>query len=106
MAAACFAATLAWPGLAFPGFFLLSNAVVPTTGLYSWTGFQRGVPYLARVTSVDGTPTATARAIYAHVEALPVGTVVHYTFEKDGLRSRSTSRRCASGGATGHSRSG
>src|SRR5439155_18804998 len=30
--------TVDWPGRPFPGFFAMGNGIVPTVGLYSWTG--------------------------------------------------------------------
>ncbi len=84
IALACCASTLAWPGRTFPGFFVLRNAVVPTAGLYEWTGIQAGVPFLSRVTAVDGVPVRCAADVYSRVLRLTPGTPVRYTLERDG----------------------
>jgi signal transduction histidine kinase len=76
--------TLHWPGHTFPGFFVLGNGVVPTVGLYGWTGMQSGVPFHARVIAVDGNPVRTSAEIYAHARGSVPGTPVRYTLEKDG----------------------
>ncbi|MFN8545341.1 MAG: ATP-binding protein [Candidatus Binatia bacterium] len=74
--------TLRWPGRPFPGFFVMENAVVPTIGLPGWTGLVADVPFHARVLAVDGAPVHSSGEVYAHVEALPIGTRVHYTLIK------------------------
>lgn len=84
IAIACFVATLAWPGRTFPGFFLLDNGVVPTAGLYSWTGPRAGIPFLSRITAADGMAVDGSEAVYALVQRVPVGTPVRYTLDKDG----------------------
>ena len=84
IAIACFVATIAWPGRTFPGFFLLDNGVVPTAGLYSWTGPRAGIPFLSRITAADGMAVDGSEAVYALVERVPVGTPVRYTLDKDG----------------------
>ena len=76
--------TLHWPGRIFPGFFLMQNALVPTVGTYEWTGMQAGVPFLARVTSVDGMPVDDHATVYAIVESKPVGTPIRYALAQGG----------------------
>jgi hypothetical protein len=79
------AGTLYWPGRAFPGFFLLGNRIVPTIGVYDWTGLAAGVPFYARVTAVDGRAVTSNREVYDHVAALPIGAPVRYALVKDGV---------------------
>lgn len=76
--------SLRWVGEPFPGFFVMGNGLVPTVALYDWPGMQAGVPFLARVVTVDGAPVRDTRAVYALAESRPVGTPLAYTFVKDG----------------------
>jgi len=76
--------TLYWPGRTFPGFFVLGNTIVPTIGLYDWTGMRGGVPFYARVVEIDGRHVATNRDVYDYVAPLHVGTPVRYTLVKGG----------------------
>jgi signal transduction histidine kinase len=74
--------TLDWPGRPFPGFFVLCNNVVPTIGLYSWTGLQAGVPFHARLIAADDHRVQTSADVYEYAASLPVGTSVRYSFVK------------------------
>jgi signal transduction histidine kinase len=74
--------TLDWTGRPFPGFFALCNNVVPTIGLYGWTGIEGGVPFHARVVAADGHPLHTSADLYAYAASVPVGTTVRYTLVK------------------------
>jgi two-component system NtrC family sensor kinase len=79
--------TLDWlrpGGRPFPGFFVMENGVVPTMGLFHWTGMTHGMPFAARLVAVDGRPVRSNGDVYAYVESVPPGTVVDYTIEKDG----------------------
>jgi signal transduction histidine kinase len=76
--------SLAWPGRTFPGFFVMENRMVPSVGVYSWTGIQRGVPFHTTVAAVDGVAAASAADVYARVAATPAGTTLRYTLAKDG----------------------
>ena len=76
--------TVDWPGRPFPGFFAMGNGIVPTVGLYSWTGLGSGIPFHARVVAADDTPVRTNADLYRHVADLPVGTPVRYTLTKQG----------------------
>jgi len=85
--------TLDWlrpGGHPFPGFFVMDNGVVPTVGLFHWTGMTHHMPFAARVVAVDGRPVRSNAEVYAYVESVPPGTAVEYTIEKDG---RTASRR-------------
>ncbi len=79
-----FRGTLDWIGQPFPGFFVMGNRVVPTVGLYSWTGLGGGVPFHARVMAVDGAPIASNADVYRMVAERPVGTPMGFTLEKGG----------------------
>jgi signal transduction histidine kinase len=73
-----------WPGRTFPGFLVLGNRVVPTVGLYSWTGIERNVPFHSQVVAVDGIAVGSSGEIYERVAAAPPGTSFTYTLAKDG----------------------
>jgi signal transduction histidine kinase len=79
-------ASLAWPGRDFPGFFVLETRMVPSVGVYSWTGIRGGVPFHATVTAVDGTPVRSAGEVYAYAAGRPTGTPIRYTLDKQGRR--------------------
>src|SRR5262249_4289105 len=82
--------TFGWLGRPFPGFFVMHDLLVPSVGLYEWTGLREGVPFHALVVAVDGTPVATHQEVYDRVVAVPVGTPVRYTLEKGGQRFERT----------------
>ena len=71
-------------GRLFPGFFVMENGIVPTVGLFNWTGMTHHMPFAARIVAVDGRPVHSNAEVYAEVATRPVGTVVNYTIEKDG----------------------
>ena len=73
-----------WEGRPFPGFFVMESGVVPTVGLYHWTGLVHGVPFHSRVVTVDGRAVVSNGDVYNYVDGLPDGTPVTYTLEKDG----------------------
>src|SRR5262245_44263269 len=84
--AAGLASSLYWPDRLFPGFFLLADDLVPTVGLYSWTGLAGGVPFHARVISANGRPIHEPTELYDLAEAVPEGTSIRYVLEKGGAR--------------------
>ncbi len=84
IAVACIAAIVGWPGRTFPGFFLLPNVVVPTAGIGTWTGIAAGVPFLSRLTAVDGQAVVDSAQAYGLVEERPVGTAFRYTIAHAG----------------------
>jgi signal transduction histidine kinase len=71
-------------GRVFPGFFAMENRIVPTVGLFHWTGMTHRMPFAARVIAVDGRAVSSNAEIYDYVERLPEGTFVNYTIDKDG----------------------
>jgi signal transduction histidine kinase len=79
---ATIAGTLYWPGRIFPGFFVLENGLVPTIGLYDWTGMRSQLPFHARVTSVEGSAVHDHAGVYAIVESRAEGTRLAYTLVK------------------------
>jgi signal transduction histidine kinase len=76
--------SLRWPGQVFPGFFILANGLVPTVGLYTWTGPRAGVPFHGRVVAADDHTFRSPGEIYAYAAARPEGAPVRYRIEKDG----------------------
>ncbi len=79
--------TLDWlrpGGRPFPGFFVMENGIVPTVGLFHWTGMTHRMPFAARITAADDRPVRTNADVYAYVESLPPGTPVTYVIERDG----------------------
>src|SRR5262249_39031274 len=75
-----------WPGRVFPGFFVLTNRIVPTIGLYGWTGPKNGVPFLSQVLTVDGRPVTTPLDVDAIVSAEAAGEAVVYELLANGRR--------------------
>src|SRR5437870_1443127 len=71
--------SLYWPGRVFPGFFLLTNRLVPTIGLYSWTGLAAGIPFHARVVAADDQPVQGPADAYDHAAQRSEGERVRYT---------------------------
>jgi signal transduction histidine kinase len=69
-----------------PGFVVWQNLVVPAIGTPSWPGSRAGVPLRTVVTAVDGTPVESAPGLRRLVRAVPVGTSLRYTFERNGTR--------------------
>ncbi len=86
LAVYCTAGGAAWCGRPFSGFYVAENRQLPSAGSFGWTGLQAGVPFHARVVTVDGTPVGTIEEIWARVEAVPIGTPLRYGFEKRGER--------------------
>ncbi len=74
--------SLYWPGRTFPGFLVMGNRMVPTIGLYSWTGTAADVPFHAEVQAVDGRPIAGSDEAYAAAAATTPGTPLVWTFRK------------------------
>src|SRR5262249_22329333 len=60
-------------GRPFPGFFVMENGIVPTVGLFHWTGMVHHMPFAARIVAVDGTPVNSNADVYARAAAVPVG---------------------------------
>lgn len=82
LAAVVIRGTFDWLREPFPGFLVMGNRVVPTVGFPSWTGMRAGVPFHARVVSVDGKPVRSSADVYGHVASLPVGREVRYGLER------------------------
>jgi signal transduction histidine kinase len=77
----CAVNSLRWIDRPFPGFFVWDNLFVPAVGDTDWTGYEAGVPYHGRVLAVDGTPLASAAALYERAAAVPLGTPLTYAFQ-------------------------
>lgn len=73
-------ATRGWIGTTFPGFFLLSNRVIPSVGLSGWSGTRDGAVYQRTVVAMDGAPVANVNDVYRRVADLPPGRPFAYTF--------------------------
>jgi signal transduction histidine kinase len=85
LAASLLVATIAfntsrWIGTTFPGFFVVSNRVVPSVTLPGWAGGEAPRFFQRQVTTLDDVPVRSAAALYADVAARPPGTPVRYTF--------------------------
>lgn len=85
-------ASVVWLGRPFPGFFVLSNLMVPQVTSYDWTGMRAGVPLHARLLTVDDEPVTSAAQVYARAAQVPVGTPIRYLVEKGGRRSQHSVR--------------
>lgn len=70
-----------WIGRTFPGFFLVSNRVVPSVALGDWADGRASRFFQHRVVAVDGLPVATAAEVYGRVTAEPAGSPMTYTFQ-------------------------
>src|SRR5436305_246291 len=68
--------SLHWAGRVFPGFFVLTNRLIPTVGLYSWTGPRAGVPFHSLVVSADDQPVHGSGDVYAAAAQKPPGSSV------------------------------
>src|SRR5881628_1232605 len=69
-----------WIDTTFPGFFVMSNRVVPSIALGDWFDSDPSRFFQHQVVAVDGVPVGTAAAVYEHVRHRPPGTLVEYTF--------------------------
>ena len=75
----------------FPGFLVLENRVIASNSLSHWPIAQSNKPfYQYAITAVNGHPIATGKEVYTAVKALPVGSPITYTLEKDGQTTRVT----------------
>jgi signal transduction histidine kinase len=73
--------TRRWVDTTFPGFFVMSNRVVPSiVPLGESTDASPSRFFQHQVLAVDGKPVATAHDVYDLVRARPPGTPVRYTF--------------------------
>ena len=75
--------SLDWFKAPFPGFFLMENAVVPTVGGIDWPA-DKATLFHSQVITFDGIRVRSNRDVYSYVAKRPVGTVIEYTFRKDG----------------------
>ena len=75
--------SLSWLDAPFPGFFVMSNAVVPTVGGIDWPPDPSAL-FHSQVVAVDGASVTAGVDVYQRVAAAPVGTQFDYTFRKDG----------------------
>ncbi len=73
----------AWIDSAFPGFFLMNNAVVPTVSTFDWPS-DRNALFHARVVAVDGRSVRRSADVYRYTAEKPIGTNIAYSFRRDG----------------------
>jgi signal transduction histidine kinase len=71
--------TTRWIGTTFPGFFLVSNRVIPSIALNDWADGQASRFFQHQVVAVDGIPASSAAAVYERVRQQPPGTPIAYT---------------------------
>jgi len=76
----------AWRDRVFPGFMVLDNRVVPSIGLFNWSGTGIDGLKQSQVVAVDGVPMPTAAAVYEAVERAQPGQAIEYTLDRDGRR--------------------
>jgi signal transduction histidine kinase len=81
------AQSLSWIGVSFPGFFVMSNAVIPTVSGYSWPP-DKSLLFHRRVVAVDGTPAASGAEVYAAVRSKAPGSPVEYLIEDGSMQRR------------------
>ncbi len=79
-----------WWGRTFPGFLVLPNRLVPVASLPGWPTQTSEALFLAEVVSVDGRAVSTNGDVYRDVAARPAGSLVAYTFRRDGRTWTST----------------
>ena len=72
--------TAQWVGTTFPGFFVMSNRVVPSIALPDWSDGDASRFFQHQVVAVDGVPVPTAAAVYEQVRQRAPGTPVEYSF--------------------------
>jgi hypothetical protein len=70
-----------WIGTPFPGFFVLTNGVVPSIGRAEWPR-DHGSLYQGAVVAVDGAAVDGNDDVYAQVVARPEGSSLAYTLRR------------------------
>ena len=77
--------SLDWVDRPFPGFFVLTNRVIPSIGLGSWpSAFVPGL-YQSEVRAVDGHPVESAQDVYDRALDTLDGRPITYTIRKKGV---------------------
>jgi hypothetical protein len=82
--------TGSWIGKPFPGFFVLSNRVIPSIGANPWSGSRDGTIFQRVIIAVGDKPVAGNAALYGAVAEQPPGTAVAYTL-RDGISTQTLS---------------
>src|SRR6185295_17463267 len=72
--------SLEWLHRPFPGFFLMSNGVIPSVSGYRWPP-NKSELFHSLVIAADGRPVSSNGDVYSYVATKPVGTPVTYTLE-------------------------
>ncbi len=81
--------SLDWLDAPFPGFYVMSNGVIPTVSGYDWPP-DPGALFHSQVVAMDGVAVNSGREVYERVAGSPVGTPFEYTFRKEGRLFRLT----------------
>jgi signal transduction histidine kinase len=76
--------SLYWFEQPFPGFLLMSNAVIPTVGTSEWPADKNAI-FHSQVVAVDGNPVHSSDEVYRYVGNRPAGTSIHYVLRKDDI---------------------
>jgi hypothetical protein len=71
-----------WVGRTFPGFFLLSNRVVPSIGRETWSAVRDGALYQSTVIAIDGKTVLGNADAYRAVASRGPGAAIAYTFRR------------------------
>lgn len=80
----CFVDALQWINKSFPGFLVAPRMVAAGGGQYHWTGTEAGLKYPDKLLTADDRQIRTPRELYQLAERAPIGTLIHYTFERNG----------------------
>ena len=78
----CTVNSLQWIGKPFPGFLIMGNRVVPSAGLYHWSGLKAANIFMCEVFSANGEPLTSAGQLWQLVGSLEPGTAVDYVFRR------------------------
>ncbi len=71
----------------FPGFAVWENLVAPAIAIGPVGAARERIPYRSVVIAVEGRPVGDAAALRALVRAVPPGTPLTYTFERNATRT-------------------
>jgi class 3 adenylate cyclase len=81
---------LTWVGEPFTGFLVNERLVLGNIGQYHWTGSTAGLGWPDKVVAADGRPVTSMRELQSIARAVPLGTPILYTVEREGERREVT----------------